>query len=130
MKTLLLSALIALNCWVAAAQVNCTLTAGVAPLNEFAVAGETVTFNATVTGGSGNYSMYWWSEGRRTLLSAYTGPNTGITIANVLPADAGLIYLVVYDLGTGCGTLTAGKLFVATPSGRLFPKELDFLTES
>lgn len=127
LKSLVLTGLVALSAWCAMGQ-NCTLTAGVSPLNEFASAGEDVTFTANITGGVGPFNMYW-ADGRGRALSPLNGANTSVTLDNVTPGDAGLIFLVVYDLGTGCGTVTAGKLFVVNAGGRLFPKELSWMTE-
>jgi hypothetical protein len=89
-------------------------TAAVTPLNTFAIPRQTVTFTANITGGVGPFSMYWVTEKGR-LLTSFTGDNRAVALSNVTQADAGLVYLVCYDLGTGCGSVTAGKLFVSSP---------------
>lgn len=110
---ILLAGLLACATFVASAQVNCTLSPAVSPLNEVASAGEDVTFTAVISGGTGPFNMYWANE-KGQALTPLVGSNTALTLSNVNPSDAGLYFLVVYDLGTGCGSVTAGKLFVQT----------------
>ncbi len=94
------------------AQQACSLTAAVSPLNYRATQGETVVFTADIVG-VGPFNVYWANE-KGVVLSGLVGDNRTIAISNVNASDAGLIYLVVYDLSTGCGTVTAARLSVAS----------------